>query len=194
MDIKKAITNIKEYIYTAYAKTYQKTAPNIFRGHLRGLSTDIEDAIALFISNIMPNHKVFIDSSIYVERKNNRPDILVVNENNEVVTMVEIKANMGWCRNAKDVIDDIVVNDKKFQDVGTLRCEFSREDSQIVTYKDNVKLFLISLTDGNCSSKQHLLNKAYAKTTKVSQFNLFSGWYDHLENCEIEEFTKELLK
>lgn len=129
-----------------------------------------------------------------MKEKNNRPDLLVINEKNEVVAMIEIKSNMGWCRNAKDVIDNIVANDKKFQEVGMLRCEFSREDSQIVTYKDNVKLFLIALTESNCSSKKHQLNKVYAKTIKVSQFNLFSGWYDHLEDCEIEEFASELLK
>ena len=45
----------------------------------------------------------------------------------------------------------------------------------------------------SCSNKKHQLNKEYAKTTKVSQFNLFSGWYGCLEDCEIEEFIKELL-
>ena len=194
MNINDAIANIKKYIYDSYAETCKKIGVNIFRGHLRVLSTEIEDSIALFISNIMPNHKVFLDPSIYIEEKNNRPDLLVVNENNEVVAMLEIKSNMGWCRNAKDVIDDIVTNNEKFKTAFTLRCEFSREQSQTVTYKDNVKLFLIALTDGNCSIRQHQLNKAYAKTTNVLQFNLFSGWYDCLKNCEIEEFSKELLK
>lgn len=193
MDTKEAITNMKENIYTSYAETYKKVGPNIFRGNLKVLSSEIEDAIALFISNIMPNHKVFIDPSIYIESEKNRPDLFVVNENNLVVAMCEIKSNMGWCRNAKNVINKIVENDKKFQNVCELKCEFSRENSQIVKYKDNVKLFLISLTDGNCSNKKHQLNKEYAKTTKVSQFNLFSGWYGCLEDCEIEEFIKELL-
>lgn len=193
MDINNAIKNLKKYINSSYEETCKKIGPNILRGHLRVLSTDIEDGIALFISNLMPNHKVFLDSSIYINGKNNRPDLLVVNEDNEVVAMVEIKANMGWCRNAKNVIDDIVSNDDKFQRETELICVFSREDSQIVKYKNNVKLFLIAFTDGNCSKQKHQLNKAYAKTTNVKQFNLFSGWYDSLDDCEVDEFANELL-
>lgn len=194
MDTKTAIDELKNYIYKSYKATYEKIGPNIYRGHLRALSTEIEDGIALFVSNILPDCKVFLDSSIHIDGKNNRLDILVINENNEVVAMIEIKSNMGWCRNAKWVIDDIVSNDSKFQAAANLHCEFSREDSKQVTYGDNVKLFLIALTDGNCTAKNHAANKAYAATTKVHQYNLFSGWYGELYECEVADFAAELLK
>ena len=44
------------------------------------------------------------------------------------------------------------------------------------------KLFLISLTKGNCSDKNHKSNKEYANANNVYQFNLFDGWYDSLFN------------
>lgn len=60
------------------------------------------------------------------------------------------------------------------------------------SYSNNVKLFLISLTKGNCSDKNHKSNKEYANANNVYQFNLFDGWYDSLINCEIEEFAKQI--
>lgn len=193
MDIKTAIEETKKYIYKSYEATEMKIGPNIYRGHLRALSTEIEDSIALFVTNILPNCKAFLDPSIYLDGTNNRPDLLIVDENNDVFAMIEIKSNMGWCRNAKSVIDNIINNDLKFRNEGKLKCEFSREESQTIYYGDKVKLFLIALTDGNCSTKNHIINKQYAKTTKVYQFNLFSGWYGELEDCEIKDFAEALL-
>lgn len=194
MDVRTAIDETKKYIYKSYESTQEKIGPNIYRGHLRALSTEIEDAIALFVTNVLPNCKAFLDPSIYLDGTNNRPDLLIVNEYDDVIAMIEIKSNMGWCRNAKSVIDNIMNNDLKFRNVGKLKCEFSREESQTIYYGEKVKLFLIAFTDGNCSTKNHIANKEYAKTTKVQQFNLFSGWYGKLENCEIREFAEELLK
>ena len=108
--------------------------------------------------------------------------------------MIEIKSNMGWCRNAMQVIDDIVSNDNKFRAERNLYCEFSRENSQQVKYGDDVKLFLIALTDGNCTAKNHAANKAYAVSKNVYQYNLFSGWYGNLSDCEIVNFANELLR
>ena len=194
MNIAESIEELKKYIYEAYRSTYKKIGNNIFRGHLRALSTEIEDGIALFVSNVLNDCKVFIDPSIYIDGKNNRPDILVINSDNVVVSMMEIKSNMGWCRNASNVIDSIISNDIKFKKERKLKCEFSMEEEHIITYDDNVKLFLISLTDGNCSAKNHMNNKAYSLEKGIRQYNLFSGWYGELYNCEIEKFAEELLK
>ncbi|MCR4660647.1 MAG: hypothetical protein K5765_01440 [Clostridia bacterium] len=194
MNKKDAISLLKGYIKKSYSAINEKIGPNIFRGHLQSLSVNIENGIALFVSNILPDNKIFLDPSIHIDGKNNRPDLLVVNEAKEVVAMIEIKANMGWCRNAKGVIDDMLLNNDKYIKEESLYCEFSREESQSVTYSDKVKLFLIALTDGNCNEKYHKANKEYAKANNVFQFNLFSGWYGELTDCEIEQFADELLK
>lgn len=106
--------------------------------------------------------------------------------------MIEIKANMGWCRDASAVIDDILLSDSKFKAQSNLTCEFSRKENQNVFYGENVKLFLVALTDGNCSTRNHEANKLYASEYDVFQFNLFSGWYESLTNCEVEDFAKEI--
>lgn len=118
---------------------------------------------------------------------------MIVNENNEVVAMIEIKANMGWCRDAANVIDYISTSHNKFKKVKKLNCEFSREDDQVVTYSKDVKLFLISCTDGNCSALKHTTNKSNAQSKNIYYFNLFQGWYDALTNCEIEDFIAALM-
>lgn len=53
------INNLKEHIKATYQKTYNKLSSNIYRGHLRSISTDIEDGIALLISALLPECKVF---------------------------------------------------------------------------------------------------------------------------------------
>ena len=194
METKPALEKTKSFIYQAYNLTQSKLANNIYRGHLRSLSTEIEDSVALFVSYILPECKVFIDSSIHIDHKNNRPDILILNDKNEVIAMLEIKANMGWNRDAKGVIDNIILNDEKFKNERTLFCEFSNEENEEVKYGDSVKLFLVSLTSWNCPQKKHDKNKAYADAVKVHYYNLFSGWYDELFNGDIEEFANELLK
>lgn len=183
------------YIKNIYDVVNNKIGPNIFRGHLRSISTDIEDGIALFISKIIPdNYKVFLDPSIHVDKTNNRPDLLVIDDKNEAVAMIEIKANMGWCRDATNVLNDIVNNHKKFINAKTLQCEFSRETTQDIKYSSNTKLYLISLTDGNCNAEKHNKNKIYAASVGVKQYNLFSGWYGNLVPCEINDFIDDLLK
>lgn len=166
MNVSNAVEKLKLYIYTSYKSTYQKIDSNIYRGHLRSLSTEIEDGIALFISGILSGYKVFIDPSIHIDGKNNRPDLLVVNNDNLVFAMIEIKSNMGWCRNASNVINNIIANNEKFSNKQFLECEFSRDEKQIVFYGKDVKLFLISFTNGNCSENKHEINKLYAKEKK----------------------------
>ena len=193
--MKNAIFNLKEYIRKAYESTSQKLAPNIVRGHLRSISTDIEDGIGLFLSEVLPeDYQILLDPSIHVDGKNNRPDALVTDSNMNVVAMIEIKANMGWCRDASWVLGDIVENDSKFKEMKTLNCEFSSQESIEVKYGEGVKLFLISLTDSNCPAKKHEANKRVAAEKRVYQFNLFSGWYGSLEPLEIQLFIDELLR
>ena len=189
------IENLKKYIKSAYESTSDQLATNIIRGHLRSISTDIEDGIAIFMSEILPSeYKILLDPSIHIGRKNNRPDLLIIDSKNIVKAMIEIKANMGWCRDATAVINDIVENNTKFSNQGVLNCEFSTQEDVKVAYNNDVKLFLVSLTDGNCPADKHQKNKEYASQNGVHQFNLFTGWYNSLEDLEIQDLINSLLK
>lgn len=194
MNKEEKIENLKTYIKTIYDETNKQLRPNIFRGHCRSICTDIEDALAIFLSEIISknDYKIFSDPSIYINRKNHRPDLLVVNQNNEVVFMIEIKANMCWCRDAKNVLDGMVDNDCIFKKQVNLKCEFSKGTTQNVIYK-NPKLLLVSLTNWNCSETRHAINKNYATSVNINQYNLFSGWYDNLTNCEIDDFYEFII-
>ncbi len=201
----KEIEELKTYIKNKYEETRQVVEGNkgseIYRGHSRSLSTDIEDAIAIFISKLLPSCKVFIDPSISIGGKKHRPDILIIDKNNETIGMIEVKSNMGWCRNASDVIANIKQNNIDFSDNTPLRCEFSeknnedmnKEEPKIVKYGNDVKLFLVSFTKDNCSDKKHDNNKDKAIKANVSYFTLFSGWYGSLVDCDIYKFAEELM-
>lgn len=191
---------LKQYIYDAHKKTLGKISSNIYRGHVRSLSTDIENAIALFVSKLLPSHEIYIDPSVYVNKKTNRPDIIVVNNKKQVVAMLEIKTQMGYCREANSVINKIKELDKTFKQTKNLVCKFSNvkeasaqnlKETHII-YPNNVKLFLISFTDNNCSQENHTQNKEYATSQNVNHLILFHNWYDDLEDYEIEKFKNQL--
>lgn len=195
INIKNAIEELKQYIASIHKSATEILSPNIVRGHVKCISTEIEDGIALFVSRISTeNHTVLLDPTVPVNGEKHRPDLILLNKENEVEAMIEIEANMGWCRNAKSAIDNIVNNHYLFAQQRTLKCEFSRQETIQAIYKSNVKLFLISFTNGNCSPSKHALNKQYATEKGVFHFNLFSGGYESLNELEIDDFAKKIMK
>ena len=183
-----------EYIEGAYKSTAKQLAHNITRGHLRSISSDIEDGIAIYISKALPqDYKLFLDPSINIDNRINRPDLLVVDSHDNVAAMIEIKANMGWCRDARPIIDKIVEKDNIFRSTKKLICEFSNKTIVEVSYEEGVKLYLISLTDKNCPVQHHEQNKQYASNNNIHYFNLFTEWYDSLQVKDAEVFIGDLV-
>ena len=195
MNKKASIENLKSRIAAVFNDTRRPFGKNIYRGHSRSISSDIEDSITFFISELLPeNYYYILDPSIYLNGENNRPDLLIINEKDEVVAMIEMKSNMGWCRNATWVIDDILANDNKFKSVSTLECKLSTDETKCVKYGDNVSLFLVSLTSKNGGSeKNEITNKEYAKQKNVGHYLLFNNWYHSLADKDIEEFADAII-
>lgn len=193
MDSRQATELLRQSIKTVFDDTKKKLQDNVFRGHSRSISTDIEDLITIFIANVLPeNYKFLLDASIHIDGKNNRPDLLIANENNKVIAMIELKSNMGYCRDATTVINEMIENHHKFFNAINLTCSFSDDEKQLVTYNQDVELFLISLTSNNCSTDNHQNNKIYATSRGVHYFNLFSGWYGGLVDKDVYGFLSTL--
>lgn len=192
--MKDSIETLKSSINNVFNATKQSIRHNIWRGHSRSISTDIEDNIAILIAEELPeNYKLYIDPSIHINGKTHRPDLLVSNENNEVIFVIEIKANMGWCRDASAVINSMVDNHNVFLDAGSLDCKLSSGESFVLKYKNNVKLFLIALTDANGGNKkQYEINKNHAFSHGISHYCLFSGWYNNLQEKDIISFIDKI--
>lgn len=201
MDKNKIINELKKEIKNKYDKTRKAVGKKIFRGHSRCISTDIEDAIARFISKILSEYKIFLDPSISIKGTIYRPDLLVINQKNEVVAFMEIKARMGYCRDATEALNKMINYDNVFKN-NDLTCKFSYGSSPVkVKYDKNVKLFFVSLSSNNCSN--HINNNTYARNKNkhklVSYFTLFKGVYDDLKNVDedlndisIDKFYKEI--
>lgn len=193
MQQKDLVEELKNGIRDIWEETRNNIASNIIRGHSRSISTDVEDMIALFISKEFDNKvKIFIDPSITISSKTYRPDLLVI-RNDKVIALVEIKANLGWCRDASIVIEEeLVTRQKVFSEADQIECKFSiTKTSETVSYDDNVKMYLIALTSEN-GGKLEAENKAYAKKHGVNHYILFNGWYNNLEPREIDDFIKDL--
>ena len=189
------VDDLKERIKNIWKETRNNIEDNIIRGHSRSISTDVEDQIAWFIYKVLYDKvKIFIDPSITIDGQTYRPDLLVVRDK-KVIALVEIKANMGWCRNASSVIEkELEERHSVFSKKEEIECKFSiTETSKIVNYDKSVKLYLIALTSANGGKlEDNNNNKAYAERHGVKHYILFDGWYDKLETRDIDDFINDL--
>ena len=195
MEVDTAIETLKSYILEEFKKTKVKERPNMVRGHLRALSTEIEDGIAAFLIDILPEgYKAYVDSSVRVGKKTHRPDILIIDENDNVKALVEVKTNMGWCRNATSEIDKILFKHNEMVRKGTITCKFSNDPTVSVNYSSDVPVFLVAFTNDNCGIDKHKKNRNVANANNIKYHCLFSGWYWNLSNLEIQQFANEITR
>ena len=194
MNVSEAIDSLKNYILQKFEETTKTIHPNLHRGHLRALSTEIEDGIAAFLLNILPEgYRAFVDASVHIGRKTHRPDILIIDNNDCVKALIEVKTNMGWCRNATAEIDKILFKHGEMLSKGNIVCKFSHDETATVAYETNVPVFLVAFTSDNCNLKMHNNNKTIAIGKNVKYYCLFSGWYSSVLNeAGIIEFAKEI--
>ena len=193
MQTDQAIEKLKKFIFDASENTKIKIGDNVKRGHLRSLSTEVEDGVAVFLLDILPDgYKAYVDPSIKVDNKTHRPDILIIDKNNNVKILVETKTNMGWCRNATEECEKILHKHDEMVRKGAITCTFSDKTTANVNYSTNVSIFLVSFTDDNCSADKHKRNRIVAESNSIKYFCLFSGWYDELKNLEIQQFADEI--
>ena len=187
---------LKDSIRSIHNDTKKRLKDRIVRGHSRSISTDIENNITLFLFKLLPEgFRYYLDPTVKANGHTSRPDLLIIDESNTVYALVEIKSNMGYCRDARPVIDKMIENDLNYRTERNLKCEFSsEEESFTVTYDEKVKKIIISLTKANCKDEKHENNKAYARSRGVSYYNLFTNWYNALEDYEIDSLIEEIQK
>lgn len=196
MESKTAVEQLKNSIKDAWTTT--RTAPrgNIKRGHTRSLSTDVEDQVAAFVSDILgEGYELYIDSSVYI-KQTHRPDLLVVKDR-KAVALIEIKSQMGWCRDVSGVIENEILRmHKAFSEQGEITCKFSTDkSSELINYEENVKCFLVSLTSQNGGNDQQMkANKDNAAKQGVLFHVLFDGWYDDLQEKDVYQFAEMISK
>lgn len=194
MNVDSAIKLLKEYIVSQYNNSKNSIRENISRGHLRSLSTDIEDGIAGFLLDILPEgYLAYVDVSVQIDNKKHRPDILIVDAENNVRAFIEVKANMGYCRDATKELNKILLKHKEMSSKGKITCTLSSKVKNTVNYSQEVEVFLVSFTSSNCSEKKHENNRRTSECKKIKYYCLFSGWYsENLENLDIMEFANKI--
>lgn len=200
MNIKASIEELTNNVKEEYKKKLDnfkdmKDDSKIIRGHLSPMSTAIENAIALFVQNITSKkYKIFLDPSISISAnkgrsKTYRPDLLLVDSKHRVKAILEIKANMGYCRNAGQTLSKLNKLHKIFLKEKNLDCSFSQlKDHISVTYcVPNKNLFLVAFTSQNDGGKSQKIKKSIKNI-----FRLFKNWYDNPQNQDIEKFSYKI--
>ncbi len=191
----KILEDFHNGIKQEYEELKKPLGANIIRGHIPSASAIAENQLAIMISKAVPECRLILDTSIYVNKKNHRPDLMIIDGGNNVVAMIEVKSNMGYCRWADNVIDSMTENDTAFKNEKTLICQFSGDQQNMeIFYGSDVKLFLVAVSGENCNEKYHIHNKEYAKQNNVEYYILFDGWYNDLKRKEINDFLSEISK
>ena len=194
METTEAIAKLKQYIFDRFEETKAKVGTNILRGHLRALSTEVEDGIAIFLLDILPaGYKAFVDCSVNIDSESHRPDILVLDKNNNVRFLVEVKTNMGWCRDASGELEKILHKHEHMKSVKDFVCRFSNDPEETVHYPNDVKVFLVPFTNSNSSQRKHEMNKVKASEMGIKYYILFDKWYSDLEDKDIAGFAADIL-
>ena len=197
--MKLEVNELRKSIKTKYEQIAIVDGLNsqIIRGHIPAISFIVENEITLFLNKIMKKgYLFFIDCTI----GEHRPDLIIVNEKtNQCELIIEIKSNMGYCRNIKTQI-------KKYLE----QIEWLENNCKIIYYQyidgdrkkyekhieksRNIKMILISLTSHNCSNENHNINKKELENVEIKYFNLFDGWYNDLKENEINQLIEWLGK
>ena len=159
---------------------------NIFRGHIPSVSSIIENEIALFLrEELNKKYKYYIDYGI----QKHRPDLLVVDENNTIKYIIEIKSNIGYCREIKgDYLKKLKEERELFRKNEIINISYTTKDGKKATKNEvevkgnpDVKMFFIILTSDNASLKYHENNIKNLKKENIGYYVLFKNWYGDLD-------------
>jgi hypothetical protein len=148
------------------------------------MSEYVENAVAIFINDVLKNKKLnfCIDPQLSVgERNPKRPDIIIYNNNNEILGIVEVKSQLGYSHdfNSKDYYKRIKKM-KAASKKGLLRLkneEPKTEEDKYIYFTISKKCidFVVILTAENG-------HKNLEKYKKVNHYLLFNKgiWYNEM--------------
>lgn len=101
-ELKKKIIKLRNELESFYKeKSKIDFNSNVIRGHVWPISYEFEDKFTNILSEIFKDNDYMFYTDFSLEKR--RPDILITKKN-QVVALIELKANLGWCRdwNKKD--------------------------------------------------------------------------------------------
>ena len=95
-DLEEKIKDLKNKIEEFYKdKAKIDFSSNVLRGHVWPVAYEFEDRFTNILSEIFKDKDYCFYTDFSLEKR--RPDIIITKKN-KVVAMIELKANLGWCR------------------------------------------------------------------------------------------------
>ena len=203
---KKYCTMLTNAINNNYKVLNYKIDKNIWRNTRIAMGNCVENEIAKLVNSILKrrDYKYIIDAQLYYGEKNPiRPDILVVDKDNIIRYMFEIKSQMGYCRDTE--LEDYKSNQDKLCKAKLIkynRIQFekgiekdaivpmnTRVKEELVCDK-NIKTIFVNLMQSNGVSKE------LKNINGVFYFSLFKKgiWYDSISYENINEDKKHGFK
>lgn len=185
--------NLKN-LYKDTIKLYKRAQfsgfKNIHRGRNHCVSSKIEDLVALYIYKNLKhrqNYKVYTDKPISIKGVKSHtiyPDVLIVDKNNQIVSMFDVKTDMGYkrkelcdlCKNKSAQLDKLSKNKSYIQSFKNGKTELS------VTKNTNYNIVIISSKNWIKGWEDYV--KKSNKIKGISVYVLFSGAHPNSKKTE----------
>ncbi len=178
---------------------------NIRRLKRRSIAELTEDRFAKYLYDVLENNNIEI--YINANLKGLRPDIAII-KNNEVIAIIELKMNFGWCRNIFDPVGceykEKSQIHKRFESFENIRMQDIKFDdgmcTRIIRINNKCNIYYISTSDENYISKRNMIDdyNDFIKRNKQMKnkvlFYIISGKYHYDKSSKIWPSLEDINK
>lgn len=129
----------------------------IKRGRSHSISSHTEDLFAAFLAENLGKYKYFIDQPITIQGKKNAiyPDIAIVDDNNRIVNLLDLKMDLGF--NRKGFVDFCMNKESLIEEIRNKSCHLKdgvTKEDEFLELDENIKYHVVIISDTNISREQ----------------------------------------
>ena len=157
---------------------------NIKRLKKRSIAELAEDRFAKYLYDVINNKDFYYYINPNVDGM--RPDIMIVNSKQEIIALIEIKINLGFCRNIFQV-DEKKKNKRDYQIDNRVNKFCSIKDKTIIfndgvedkqlRFSKNCKIYYVSTSLENYIKDRDMIDDYKAYVSKNSNYKNFLKFY-----------------
>jgi hypothetical protein len=164
--------------------------PNIFRGRSSSISSSFEDLMALFIALNNPNNcQYFTDQAMKFNNKTYYPDVVILEENNNIKHLIDLKTDLGWNRTGlysfckkKDELMKSIKNTETFFKKGKTKEKITAIFAEKIVYH----IVILSKENSGNIFLDHMI-KANETLNNVKVYLLSEGEHPNSYNSLLEK-------
>lgn len=180
-----------------YADAHFVVLPHerVLRGKSRPIYSICEDILAYFIASNIEGINILVNQSLRYANKNIIPDLSVIRDG-VLTCLIELKQDLGWCRNLHDSIDRFEAEISELVMAGSVLAKnsFSKDQDQEYNVSPDLKRCIAVISDLNISKDKLEENKRKfsCSNSNLLQF-LTTACHPNAYSMNCEEIMKSIV-